>query len=134
MCVFVSGLLQHVRQLQASSRMNTMTLEQLLNEAQVIMIDEERCRESVAASTDQTHSDSRALPVDSCSKAFICYTCSGPNHMVKDCMQGCQRGQMVECGSFTMKYDALDAMNLGTCHQGNAEEDETSAPVFSLSK
>ena len=39
-CAFVSGLPQHVRQLlQASSRMETMTLEQLLTWARAVMTD-----------------------------------------------------------------------------------------------
>lgn len=49
-CAFVSGLPSHVKQIHsASSRMEDMTLNQLLTRARAIMINEKEANEPVAA-------------------------------------------------------------------------------------
>ena len=86
-CAFMSGLPQHVRQLlRASSWMDTMNVEQLLTRARAIMTDDGGCEVSAAASVGQPHSDAEIPSSIQCSGTVICYKCSGPNHMARNCM------------------------------------------------
>ena len=60
MCAFVSGLPQHVKHLlRASSRMETMSAEQLLTRARAVMTDNEGPTELATASTRRTLSESK---------------------------------------------------------------------------
>lgn len=67
--------------------MDVMTVEQLLTRAQAIMTDKEH-KELVAMFAQQMHTDKEVLSTNSCRGVVICYRCSGPKHMAKDCMQG----------------------------------------------
>ena len=87
-CAFVSGLPRHVKHLlHASSRMETMNVEQLLTRARAVMTDDEGPAELAAASTRRIPSESKMRSDD---RKFACYRCGGPNHMAKDCLQDCQ--------------------------------------------
>ena len=87
-CAFVSGLL-HVRQLlRASSQMDAMNLEQFLTRAKAIMINDGGCEMSATASVGWPHSDAEVPSSIQHSGTVICYKCSGPNHMARNCMVG----------------------------------------------
>ena len=87
-CPFISGLPQHVRHLlRASSRIETMSAEQLLTQTRAVMTDNEGPAESAAASTRRTPSESN---VRNDGRKFACYRCGGPNHMAKGCLQNYQ--------------------------------------------
>ena len=89
-CMFMSGLLQHVKWfLWTSSRMNTMSLEQLLTQSQAIVIKDKEPEESIATSAQQACIDTEVLPTNMCRGDIIRVRCSGLNHMVKDCMHEC---------------------------------------------
>ena len=80
-CTFVFGLPQHIRHLlRASSRMETMSTEQLLIQMRAVMTDNKGPAELAAASARQTPSE---LKVHNDSRKFVCY-------MVKDCLQNHQ--------------------------------------------
>ena len=82
---FISELPQHVKHLlRTSSRIETMSAEQILTRARAVMTDNEGPAELAAAFTRQTPSESKARSDD---KKFACYRCGGPNHMAKDCLQ-----------------------------------------------
>ena len=84
-CAFVSGLLQHVKHLlRASSRMETMSAEQLLTRARAVMTDNEGPAELAAAPARRTPSESKVRSDD---RKFACYRCGGSNHIAKECLQ-----------------------------------------------
>lgn len=66
-----------------------MTVEQLLTLAWDIMRDDQ---ESATASALKTRTDKEVLPTNLHRGAAICYRCSGPNFMARDCMLGCSEG------------------------------------------
>ena len=84
-CAFVSGLPQHVKHLlRASSRMETMSAEQLLTRVRAVMTDNKGPAElAAAASASRTPSESK---MRSDNRKFACYRCGGPNHMARDCL------------------------------------------------
>ena len=62
MCAFISGLPQHIKHLlHASSRMETMSAEQLLTQARAVMTDNKGPIELAAASARQTPSESNQI-------------------------------------------------------------------------
>jgi len=82
-CAFVSGLPQDVRRLlRASSRMDGMTLGELVDRVRAIMADTEQPEEVVAATKPAP------VPAEARRNEVVCYKCSGPNHLSRDCLQG----------------------------------------------
>ena len=78
---FISGLPSHVRGfLQSSTRMETLTLRELLERACVVLVD-----------TKDEHLAAAAWPtLDLCEtsqRGLNCFRCGGPNHLTRDCMQ-----------------------------------------------
>ena len=93
-CAFVSGLPGPVRrQLRGSSRMEHMTLEQILARVRALMTEETEVDEPVAAAAGRH----RVLPnvpaappptPDKQSAVVVqCYKCGCPNHFARDCRQ-----------------------------------------------
>ena len=90
----MSGLPGPVRrQLRGSSRMEHMTLEQILARARALMTEEAEVDEPVAAAAWQRRVLPR-VPVAPPSThnqlntvAVQCYKCGGPNHFARDCRQ-----------------------------------------------
>ena len=100
-CAFVSGLPGQVRQqLRGSSRMEHMTLEEILARARALMTEEVEVDEHVAAAGKRRRVLPR-VPVDPSSTsdqqdaaAVQCYKCGGPNHFARDCRRpGGRAGQ-----------------------------------------
>ena len=91
-CVFVSGLLGPVRrQLRGSSRMEHMTLEQILARARALMTDEAEVNEPVTATARRRQVLScvpvalPSTPNKQNAVAVQCYKCGGSNHFARDC-------------------------------------------------
>ena len=93
-CAFVSGLPGPViRQLRGSSRMEHMTLEQILVRAQALMTEEAEVDEPVAVAARRR----RVLPHVPVAPpltpdkqnavAVQCYKCGGPNYFSRNCRQ-----------------------------------------------
>ena len=87
-CAFVSGLPPRVRQLlRSTSRMDAMTLSQLLDRARAILTDSEESEEPVVAAAQRSRTDPEEPPNDRRSSDIVCYRCSGLNHMARNCTQ-----------------------------------------------
>ena len=128
-CTFVSGLLQHVRHLlRASSRMKTMSAEQLLILTKAVMTDNVGPAELAAASARRTPSESK---VCNDGRNFTCYRCGGPNHMAKDCLQNRQERPDNRMRKVHRKIRCFRCSGLASQCQGNAKEEEASALVSS---
>ena len=82
---FISGQLSHVRGLlQSSTRMETLTLRELLERACMVLVDTKD--EHLAAARPKW-----ALPtLDLCEtsqRGLNCFRCRDSNHLARDCMQ-----------------------------------------------
>ena len=93
-CAFMSGLPSPVRQqLCGSSRMEHMTLEQILARARALMTEEAEVNEPVAAVARwrRVLPRVRVIPPSTPDKqnavAVQCYKCGGPNYFGRDCRQ-----------------------------------------------
>ena len=93
-CAFVSGLPGPVRrQLRGSSRMEHMTLEQILARARALMTEEAEVDEPVAAAARQCRvlpcvpAAPPSTPDEQNAVAVQCCKCGGPNHFARDCQQ-----------------------------------------------
>ena len=92
-CAFVSGLPGPVRrQLRGSSRMEHMTLEQILARARALMAEETEVDEPVAAAGQRrvlphVPAAPPSTPDKQNAVAVQCYKCGGPNHFARDCRQ-----------------------------------------------
>ena len=139
-CAFVSGLSQHDRQLlRASSRMDTMNVEQLLTRARAIMTDDGGCEVSAAASVEQPHSNAEVPSSIRCRGTVICYKCSGPNHVARNCTaRGVTRPEGSDgARNFGRKQRCFRCNKIGHISsecQGNAEREKALAPAFFPSK
>ena len=131
-CAFVSGLQQHVRHLlRASSRMETMSAEQLLTQTRAVTTDNEGPTELAAASARRIPSESK---VCNDGRKLACYRCAGPNHMPKDCLQNRQERPDSQMRKVHREIHCFRCSGLGhiasQC-QGNAKGEEASALVSS---
>ena len=92
-CAFVSGLPGPVRrQLYGSSRMEHMTLEQILARARALMTEEAEVDELVAAAARRRRVlcvlvAPPSTPDKQNAVAVQCYKRGGPNHFARDCRQ-----------------------------------------------
>jgi len=91
-CAFVAGLPEAVKQLlRASSRMDTLTLEQVLARARAIISDECDVVAAANVSTRSVRSGTGAASersaVQTASANPVCYECGLPNHFARDCFQ-----------------------------------------------
>lgn len=76
-CAFVAGLPDSVRQaLRASSRMESLSLVEILARARAVMVD--HCVPIAAAQV--------ATSVRGVSSPQLCYECHQPNHVARDCL------------------------------------------------
>lgn len=83
-CGFIAGLPAHVKQLLcASSRMEDMNTNQLLDLAQAIMKDQIATEEMVAATISPGGADKH--PNVKRRESMRCYQCSGWNQLARDC-------------------------------------------------
>ena len=129
-CPFVSGLLQHVRHLLcASSRMETISAEQLLTRTRAVMTDNEGSAELAAASARWTPSESKVRNDD---RKFACYRCGGPNHMARDSLQNLHERPDSRIRKVHREIRCFRCSGFGhiasQC-QGNAKGEEASALV-----
>ena len=115
-CAFVSGLPSLVRQqLCGSSRMEHMTLEQILSRAQALMLEEVEVDEPVAAVAGQCRVLPRVpvgpplTPNKQNAVTVQCYKCGGPNHFARDC------ANHEEC---SWRYTVISASNKDMSHRG----------------
>ena len=131
-CAFVSGLPQHVRHLlRASSKMETMSAEQLLTLTRAVMIDNEGSAELAAASAKRTPSESK---VRNDGKKFAYYRCGGPNHIAKDRSQDRQErpdSRMRKVRREIRCFRCNGLGNIASQRQGNAKGEGASALVSS---
>jgi len=83
-CAFVAGLPDTVHQLlRASSRMDTLTIEQLLARARVVMSEES----DVAAAVGGLRVGvSQSFGSTEVAVGPACFECNLPNHLAKDCL------------------------------------------------
>lgn len=82
-CAFVAGLPDSTRHtLRAASRMETLTLEQLVARARTIMTEEPSV---VCAGQAARRGDRKSTAVNS--GRYSCFECGGPNHLARDCLQ-----------------------------------------------
>ena len=117
-CAFMSWMPQHVRQLlRASSQMDTMNVEQLLTRARAIMIDDGGCEVSAATSVGQPHLDTEVPSSIRYSGTVICYKCSGPNLMARNCTSRGVR-KSTEIWPWTKVFNVI---KLGTFHKSARE-------------
>ena len=93
-CAFVSGRPSPVRrQLRGSSRIEHMTLEQILARARALMTEEAEVDEPVARWARQRRVlppvpvGPPSTPDKQNAVAVQCYKCGGPNHFARDCRQ-----------------------------------------------
>ena len=122
-CAFVSGLLGPVRwQLRWSSRMEHMTLEQILTRAQALMTGEAEVDEPVATAARRrwvlphVPVAPPSTPNKQNAVAVQCYKCVGPNHFARDCRQPRSKSQRVLPG-----YAVINANNKDMSHRGVQE-------------
>ena len=130
-CTFVSGLPQHIKHLRTSSRIETMSAEQLLTRARAVMTDNEGPAELAAASASWTPSESKMCSDD---RKFACYRCGGPNLMAKDCLEDHQEkpdSRMCKVRRDTCCYRCSGLGHVASQCQGNAKGEEASASVSS---
>ena len=81
-CTFVSGLLQNVRQfIQVSSRMETMTLEQLLTRARAIMTDNQGQIDPIVVAARASQSNVRTFPKLDPHTSIVCYNCNSQGYL-----------------------------------------------------
>ena len=122
-CAFVSGLPHSARQiLRSGSRMETMSLCQLLTRARAVLADEATGGAAVTRRANEpTSYDSRTAAFESGKMnnhgQVLCFKCNGPNHLARDCLSG------------TKKRGA--GKRLTTNRQGNGRGEEAPAPAFS---
>ena len=117
-CVFVSGLPQHVRQfLRASSRMEIMTLEQLLTRACAVMTDNQGQIDPIVVATQASRSNVRTFPKLDPSTSIVCYNCKGQGHLARD-YPSRRQGARVRC------YRCNKAGHLARDYPGNENRDE----------
>ena len=106
-----------------------MSAEQLLTRARAVMTDNEGPAEMAAASASRTPSESKMRSDD---RKFVCYRCSGPNHMARDCLQDRQEKSDSRMRKVRRKKRCYRCGGLGhvalQC-QGNAKGEEASASV-----
>ena len=89
-CAFVAKLPESARRaLRAGTRIEDMTLSQLISRARSVLADEEP--HTVAAAAGES-AQAAAVAV-----AVKCYSCGQPNHIARDCLSG--RGQRGRGGS-----------------------------------
>ena len=120
-CVFVRGLPNPVKRLlQSSSRVDDMTLEELLARARALMKDNAEVGEAVVAATRPARITQPLVGVGR--SDYRCYKCNGPNHFARDCMQRRQTTHQ-RC------YRCNKTGHLVRDCPGNEVGDETSAPV-----
>ena len=125
----VSGLLQHVKHLLcASSRMETMSADQLLTQARAVMTDNKGPTELSAASVRRTPSESKMRSDD---RKFACYRCASPNHMTKDCLHDRQERSDSWMRKVRHEIRCFRCSGLASQCQGNAKGEEASASVSS---
>lgn len=133
-CAFVAGLPENARHtLRAASRMEALTLEQLLSRARAIMAEEPRisCAGYAQRHVERTKTSGRAAANDP-----TCFECGGANHLARDCLQrrrnrrsGGERaqwspkGRCFRCGA--------NGHRAASC-PGNEEGEKESAPASSL--
>lgn len=123
-CVFVRGLPDRVKRLlRSSSRVDNLTLEELLSRARALMKDEVEVGEPVVAAAQPARITQP--PVSTVRADYKCYKCNGLNHFVRDCVQRRQTTRQ-RC------YRCNKTGHLVRDCPGNEVGDETSAPVFPL--
>lgn len=109
---FVRLDLQYIRQaLQASSRMNDMTLSQILNKVHAIMMNEKKIwGVSAATQPAETH-DNPTLAINRHGNITF-YKCHRPNHFATDC----QYKDVRQFCTNVMIFDAFNATKSDTLH------------------
>ena len=138
-CAFVAGLPENVRQLlRAGSRMEDLTLDQVLARARAVIRDDSPhfgTTETSFGVTTQPGSESCAAAV-----SRRCYTCGGPNHLAKDCLARHQAnvgsGEPVRSGGGrprqrTRCYRCGGVGHIANRCPGNEYGEGASAPAFS---
>ena len=115
---FVSGLPQHIRQLlQASSRMKTMTLKQLLTQAHAIMTDNQGQIDPIVVAMQASQSNVRISPKLDPRTSIVCCNCNGQGHLARDCLSRRQ-------GVLVRSYRYNKAGHLAQDCQENRNRDE----------
>ena len=91
MCAFVSGLPKYVQELlQASARMDSLSLDEIVSRARAIMSDDGGYKTRSAAVAQKSQAE--ITQAAKSSSSVVCYKCSGINHLARDCLQGRQSG------------------------------------------
>ena len=114
-CAFVSGLPDSAKQiLRAGSRMETMSLSQLLARARSVLVERDTGVAALAKGTHgrMQHEDKRMTD----RKQVLCYVCNGPNHLARDCLS---------------KANGANRRQRRNHRQGNDSGEEVPAPACS---
>jgi len=132
-CAFVAGLPESVRQLlRASSRMDELSIEQILARARAIMSDESDVVAAVSAPGARFNTPVRP-PLTASGR--VCFVCSLPNHLARDCLlrrrghnapRGGRRG---EGGRNVRCHRCEEWGHIASSCPGNVSGERPSAPV-----
>ena len=113
-CAFVSGLPDSAKHiLRAGSRMETMSLSQLLARARSVLVDG---APGVAASANGVCGSAPNEKKTSTRKQVLCFTCNGPNHLARDCLS---------------RANSANRRQRRNHRQGNGSGEEAPAPACS---
>ena len=135
-CAFVAGLPDAIRHtLRASTRMDALTVDQVLTRARAILADEPLI--VAAAKAPMLPLTARQDQPDTQSKSSrVCFECHQPNHLARDCLLRRGRMQRDKAGrgrgerKVTCFRCGLAGHVAAAC-SGNEDGEEPSAPAFS---
>ena len=117
-CACVSGLPQHVRQLLwPSSRMETLTLVQLLTWARAVMTYNQGQIDPIVVAAQTSRSNVRTFPKLDPRTSIVSYNCNGQGHLTWDCPSRRQ-------GARVRYYRCNKAGHLARDCPGNGNRDE----------
>ena len=138
-CAFVGGLPEHVRQLlRAGSRMEDLTLDQVLARARAVIKDDSPFLGTTEASFGVTTQQGSEFCATAVSRR--CYACGGPNHLARDCLVRHQinrgSGELARGGKNRPQqrprcYRCGDVGHIAAKCPGNEHGGGASAPAFS---
>ena len=134
-CAFVAGLPEAARQtLRASCRVESLQLTQLLSRARAVLTDANYATSAGAMAQDPTAAPGGASrgpsnrPPSVLGGPVRCFTCDGPNHLARDCLQ---RREALQTRRQRVKCFRCGGNHFARACRGNEEGEAGSAPASS---